>query len=168
MLGYAPEQTSRQPPATWPVLTQPTFLLKTASASTLAIAEVAAAVEVTKVILEQYQEEFAFAPHSTELRAITMAAMNAQRKEFGTLLNEDAHVGSEIAVIAAIKKYAENCTLAQIREHWNTAIAHAVDRGVKPADGSAPGDGTSNSSRAYGATGHRPHTILGVNKYVVR
>lgn len=140
-------------------------LMSTAKASALAVAEVAAAVEVTKVLLEQYQQEFAFAPHSTELRAITMAAMRAQSREFGSILQTSPRgVGPEVAVIAAVKKYAENCTLAQIREHWNTAIARAVERGVKPADG---GNG-SGSARAFGGGFEHPGTILGVNKYVVR
>jgi hypothetical protein len=144
--------------------TQTLTVMNIAKASALAVAQVAAAVETTKVLLEQYQQEFAFAPHSVELRAITMAAMEAQRKEFGAVLGRTpAGVGSQVAVIAAIKKYAENCTLAQIREHWNTAIARAVQRGVKPAL-----NGDEANLRADRAGTPQPRTILGINKYVLR
>ena len=60
--------------------TQVNTLMKIAKASTLAIAEVAAAVEVTKVLLEQYQQQFAFAPHSVELRAIVFDAVTGSAK----------------------------------------------------------------------------------------
>jgi hypothetical protein len=147
--------------------TQTLVVMNLAKASTLAVAQVAAALETTKVLLDEYQQEFAFAPHSVELRAITMTAMTAQKKEFGDILSRNpSSIGSQVAVIAAVKQYAQGCTLSQIREHWNTAIARAVERGVKPSPSASNSAQTNRADRALGFPA--PRTILGVNKYVVR
>lgn len=152
--------------------TQAATLMKIAKSSTMAVASVAATVEITKVLLEQYDREFTFAPHAVELRALVQASMNAQRRELGALV-EGNRVHSMVEVTSAVKKYAENCTLAAIREKWNQAISKAVAEGVKPEAGGSPrdalpapeDDGAAESSRvpARGTGG-----ILGVRKYVVR
>ncbi|RWN27585.1 hypothetical protein [Mesorhizobium sp.] len=140
-------------------------ILNLAEASTLAIAGVAGALEITKVFLEQYLHEFVFSPHSSELKAIVNQAMTAQRKEFGQLVESGA-LTSQVEVVAAVKRYAENCTLATIREHWNRAIARAVDEGVAPESAV-----TGEADAALIITPRRravPTNVLGVNKYVVR
>jgi hypothetical protein len=148
-------------------------LMATAKKSALSIAYVAAAVELTKVLLEQYHTEFAFAPHSTQLRAITFKAMAAQRKEFGELVAEGG-LDSKIKVIAAVKRYAENCTLAQIREHWDNAVSKAVrepvvadNDGQAPENGGGRSGGGGRAGRSGGGYAKKPTNILGVNKYVV-
>ncbi len=140
-------------------------LMATARKSALSVAYVAAALELTKVLLEQYQTEFAFAPHSTQLRAITMKAMTAQRKEFGEIVGQGG-LDSQVKVIAAVKRYAENCTLAQIREHWDNAVNKATR---EPVVADAVSENAAGRGRGRSADkGARPPTnILGVNKYVV-
>ena len=113
--------------------TQVNTLMKIAKASTLAIAGVAAAVEVTKVLLEQYQQQFAFAPHSVELRAIVFDALTHERGDLESKYPIDSRL-SKIDAVADIKRYADNCTLSRIRGNWNAAIAKAVREGVKRVD----------------------------------
>ena len=142
--------------------TQITALMSVAKRSALAIAEVASAVEVTKVLFEQYRAEFGFAPHSVELRAITLQAMKAQKKELEALVIR-GQIVSHVQVISGIKQYAQNCTLAQIHEHWNNAISKAVREGVTTELPTSKGPG---ATRSFGQSG--PGSVLGINKYVVR
>ena len=145
-------------------------LMTLAKKSAFSIAKVAAAVEVTKVLLEQYQKEFTFAPHSVELRAIINQAMDAQRSELGTILSQSG-IRTHYEVVAAIKTYAQNCTLANIHEQWNRAIAKAVREGVAPDStpkrGAIPPPPAESNYRRR-ATRVSPTNVLGINKYVVK
>lgn len=147
--------------------TQTLALMAVAKQSALAIAHVAAALEVTKVLFEQYRAAFGFEPHSVELRAITFQAMAAQKKDFEDLLRQGLIV-SEVQVRSGIKRYAQNCTLSQIREHWNNAVSKAVREGVTPEL-----SGARAPTALYGQRNIRgglggPGSVLGINKYVVR
>ena len=149
--------------------TQTLAVMAAAERSALAIAKVAAVFEVTKVLLEQYREQFTFATHSSELRSLITQAMTAQRKEYIALIERNA-IESDVEVIAAVKRYAETCTLATIREYWNAAVAKAVREGVAPAPGgnNSAGAQLSLSNRTRAAASPRPGNVLGVNQYVVR
>ena len=150
--------------------TQTLALMAVAKRSALSVARVAAATEITKVLLDEYREQFTFAPHASELRALVMQAMTAQRKEFGILVRDD-RLFSEVEVIAAVKKYAENCTLGTIREHWNNAVAKAVRDGVTPDTPLVGPNGAfiSNTTVLERAPPKpQPSNVLGVNRYVVR
>lgn len=144
-------------------------LMAIAKRSALAVARVAAATEITKVMLDEYREQFTFAPHASELRSLVMQAMTAQRKEFGILVRDD-RLYSDIEVIAAVKKYAENCTLGTIREHWNNAVAKAVRDGVTPDTPIVAPAGAfiSGATVFESAPKPQPSNVLGVNRYVVR
>ena len=141
-------------------------LLRLANQSALAIAKVAAAVEITKVLLEQYSAEFAFAPHSVELRAIILQAMDAERKELEQVLASRKELLTHVEVVSAVKRYAQNCTLGNIREQWNRAIARAVQAGVKK-DNKGSGGGAEGIDLP-GADTSAPRSILSTSRYVVR
>jgi hypothetical protein len=149
---------------------QASVLLAAAKASTLAIANVAAAVEITKVLFEQYRTEYVFAPFSIELRSITMQAMAEQKKEIETLLVQGLIV-SQVQVMSGVKKYAQSCTLAQIREHMSNALAKAVREGVKkdePLGKQNPPAPVAALRESGSVPSAKPRSVLGINKYVVR
>jgi hypothetical protein len=143
--------------------TQSAIIMTAAETSTLAVAYVAGALEVTRALLNEYRVQFTFAPHASELRSLVIQAMTAQRRELGDLLGQPF---SDIEAIAAVKKYAENCTLGAIREHWNNAVAKAVREGVR-ADLPAPPPGVPRAL-ALERSAPRPTNVLGVNRYVVK
>lgn len=140
----AVEQTSRKMEVAksgfFTASNQTLSLMKIAKKSTLAIAEVAAAVEITKVLLDEYQEQFAFAPHSVELRALVFDALYKERVDLDKKYNGTSG-WSEVDAVADVKRYADNCTLGRIREHWNAAIAKAVQNGVTNVAAPAPKGG---------------------------
>jgi hypothetical protein len=142
---------------------QTAIIMSVAERSALEVARVAGALEVTRAILDEYREQFAFAPHSSELRSLVLQAMHGQRLELDTKVHSDT---SRIAVIAAIKKYAENCTLGAIREHWNNAVAKAVREGVQP-ESAPPRDAVPRGAMSA-IPGMRTPSILSVNRYVVK
>lgn len=144
--------------------TQIQTLMNLAKKSTLAIAKVAAAVEITKVLLDEYQEQFGFAPHSVELRALVFLALTQERQDLDTKYS-GKYTFSKVDAVADVKRYADNCTLGRIREHWNAAIAKAVREGVKPLD-QPPSNGRKQES-ADGSYG-RPRAAYGVGRYGVR
>jgi hypothetical protein len=146
--------------------TQTLAVMAAAERSALAIARVAEAFEVTKVLLEQYRRQFTFAEHSSGLRSLISQAMTAQRREFSSLIARNA-IESDVEVIAIVKKYAENCTLATIREYWNAALAKAVREGVRPASARANAQSLAGS-RTGAIASPQPANVLGVNQYVVR
>ncbi len=142
-------------------------LMTLASQSALAIAKVAAAVEVTKVLLEQYGAEFAFAPHSIELRAIILQAMEKERTDLEGLLITRKQPLTHVEAVSAVKRYAQNCTLGNIREQWNRAIAKAVQDGVKKDASNGNGGGAEGLD--IGGDGSRPpRSILSTSRYVVK
>lgn len=147
--------------------TQALTVMAVAKRSALEVARVAAAVEITKAILNEYKEQFTFAPHSAELRSLVIQSMTGQRKEFGAVLERDAQF-SDVDAIAAVKKYAENCTLGAIREHWNNAVAKAVREGVQPDLPGQPATLPRAGPLVSEAISPRPANILGVNRYVVK
>ncbi len=146
--------------------TQAAIVMTAAETSTLAVANVAGALEVTRALLNEYRVQFTFAPHSSELRSLVIQAMTAQRRELGAVVERDPRF-SDVDAIAAVKKYAENCTLGAIREHWNNAVAKAVREGVQP---DVPVAAQAAPSGAFALRGRppAPANILGVNRYVVR
>ncbi len=147
--------------------TQAAIVMSAAESSALAVANVAGALEVTRAILNEYRVQFTFAPHSSELRSLVIQAMTAQRRELGAVLERDARF-SDVDAIAAVKKYAENCTLGAIREHWNNAVAKAVREGVR-ADVPAPPTGVPRAgSLALEKLAPAPANVLSVNRYVVK
>ena len=150
--------------------TQIQTLLSLAKRSTLAIAYVASAVEVTKVLLDEYQEQFAFAPHSVELRSIVFDALAKERKDLETISASKDF--TRVDAVASVKRYAENCTLGRIREHWNGALAKAVREGVTaqaaPAGGATAGRRGHESAGGDSRSGPKPRSVLSVNRYVVR
>jgi hypothetical protein len=143
---------------------QAAIIMSVAKRSALEVARVAGALEVTRAILNEYREQFAFAPHSSELRSLVLQAMHGQRLELDAKVHHDT---SQIAVIAAIKKYAENCTLGAIREHWNNAVAKAVREGVQP-EGAPPRDAVPRGALSAIPGMRTPSSILNVNRYVVK
>ena len=145
--------------------TQTLAVMAAAEKSALAIARVAAAFEITKVLLEQYRQQFTFAEHSSELRSLVSQAMTAQRKEFSSLIARNA-IELDVEVIAIVKRYAENCTLATIREYWNAALAKAVREGVRPV--STRAGARSLAGERARAIASQPANVLGVNQYVVQ
>jgi hypothetical protein len=144
---------------------QSAIIMTAAETSTLAVAYVAGALEVTRALLNEYRVQFTFAPHSSELRSLVIQAMTAQRREFGDLLARNVPL-SEVEAIATVKKYAENCTLGAIREHWNNAVAKAVREGVR-ADVPATSTGVPRAL-ALERSAPRPANVLSVNRYVVK
>jgi hypothetical protein len=143
---------------------QAAIIMSVAKRSALEVARVAGALEVTRAILDEYREQFAFAPHSSELRSLVLQAMHGQRLELDAKVHSDT---SRIAVIAAIKKYAENCTLGAIREHWNNAVAKAVREGVQP-ESAPPRDAVPRRAMSAIPGMRTPSSILSVNRYVVK
>jgi hypothetical protein len=146
--------------------TQTAIIMTAAQRSALDVARVAGALEVTRAILNEYKEQFTFAPHSSQLRSIVVQAMTAQRFDYGDVLAGDKRF-SQVDAVAAIKKYAENCTLGAIREHWNNAVAKAVREGVQP-DIPVAAQAAPSGAFALRARPPAPANILGVNRYVVR
>jgi hypothetical protein len=146
---------------------QTAIIMRVAERSALEVARVAGALELTRVLLNEYREQFTFAPHSSELRSLVIQAMAAQRKDFGKVARPELGF-SQIDAVAAIKKYAENCTLGAIREHWNNAVAKAVREGVQ-REFSAQSKGTPRAAplgaRAFTPA---PASVLDVDRYVVR
>jgi hypothetical protein len=143
---------------------QTAIIMRVAERSALEVARVAGALEVTRAILNEYKEQFTFAPHSSELRSLVLQAMHGQRVEL------DATIGtatSQIEAVAAIKKYAENCTLGAIREHWNNAVAKAVRQGVQ-AEGAPPQAVPRGALGAMGNAAPARRSVLSVNRYVVK
>lgn len=151
---------------------QTQIILTTAKAAARSIAIVAGVAETTKVFLSDYLKEFVFAPHSSELKGIVEQAMRAQKKDFGNIVTRGEPM-SQVEAVAAVKQYAQNCTLATIKEHWNNAIAKAVREGVTadiPANAAAGGNRMlpmTGQSRSQGAP-LGPTNILGVDKYTIR
>ena len=145
---------------------QSAIIMTAAETSTLAVAYVAGALEVTRALLNEYRVQFTFAPHSSELRSLVIQAMTAQRKELGGLVQRDARF-SDVDAIAAVKKYAENCTLGAIREHWNNAVAKAVREGVQ-AETTATPNAAPRGQLGLRATAPPPANVLGINRYVVK
>ncbi len=143
---------------------QAQVLMQLANQSSLAIAKVAAAVEVTKVFLEQYQTEFAFAPHSVELRAIILQAMDQERRVLEQAIYGGGHGLSHQEAIYAVKRYAHNCTLGNITEQWNRAIAKAVAEGVRDASTGQSGSEAIDLETTRSQT----RSVLSVPRYVVR
>jgi hypothetical protein len=144
---------------------QTAIIMSVAKRSALEVARVAGALEITRAILNEYKEQFAFAPHSSELRSLVFQAMFLQGKDF--LKVAEPGLGfSQIDAVAAIKKYAENCTLGAIREHWNRAIAKAVREGVQH-EGSVQDIPRAGPFAARGRA-FRPTNILDVGRYVVK
>ncbi|MBB2720285.1 hypothetical protein [Rhizobium sophoriradicis] len=149
---------------------QTQIILATAKAAALSIAIVAGVAETTKVLLSEYLQEFVFAPHSSELKSIVEQAMQAQKKEFGELVS-DGRLTSQVEAIAAVKQYAQNCTLATIKEHWNNSIAKAVREGVTadiPADEQRSFVAPAGQGRSLQKTPRPPTNVLGVHKYGIR
>lgn len=162
----AVEQTNRKMEVAktglFSVSNQVQVLMNLAKKSTLAIAQVAAVVEVTKVLLDEYQEQFAFAPHSVELRALVFQALAAERQDLENKYVTDSAY-SEIDAVADIKRYADNCTLGRIREHWNGAVAKAVREGVA---NETPPTGGPKKKESLG--GGRRYSSGFVGRYGVR
>lgn len=144
---------------------QAAIIMRVAERSALEVARVAGALEVTRAILSEYKEQFTFAPHSSQLRSLVIQAMTAQRMEYGKVVAADLEF-SHVDAMAAVRKYAENCTLGAIREHWNNAVAKAVREGVQPDLPVANMGGASK--RALVPESRPPANILGVNRYVVK
>jgi hypothetical protein len=144
---------------------QTAIIMRVAERSALEVARVAGALEVTRAILNEYKEQFTFAPHSSELRSLVIQAMNGQRAELIAAMNTGPL--SQVEAIAAIKKYAENCTLGAIREHWNNAVAKAVREGVQP-EGVGALKSTPRGALALRARTLAPPSVLSVNRYVVK
>jgi hypothetical protein len=144
---------------------QASIIMAAAETSTLAVAYVAGALEVTRALLAEYRVQFTFAAHSSELRSLVIQAMTAQRRELGAVIERDTRF-SDVDAIAAVKKYAENCTLGAIREHWNNAVAKAVREGVR-ADLPAPPAGVPRPL-ALEKLAPAPANVRGVNRYVVK
>jgi hypothetical protein len=143
---------------------QAAIIMRVAERSALEVARVAGALEVTRAILSEYKEQFTFAPHSSQLRSLVIQAMLAQRQELSLLVKADK-VNSDVEAIAAVKKYAENCTLGAIREHWNNAMARAVIEGV--SKDTPPPNGAARAPSSWdGASA--PANVLGLNRYVVK
>ena len=140
--------------------TQFATLMQVAKRSALSIARVAAAMEITKVLLEQYDKEFTFAPHSVELRALVFDALNKQKND---ILAKPPR--SQIEAISIIKKYAEICTLGRIHEYWNGALAKAVRDGVVSSD-RRPVNTTLSAAAALGPP--RSSSPASLNRYVVK
>lgn len=137
--------------------TQVQVLMALAEKSAMAVARVAAATEITKVLFEQYREKFTFAPHTVELRSIVFDAL---KKEKDQLINTTP--ASEIEAVMAVKHYAQNCTIATIQEQWNRSMAKAVAGGVKPATRGGSGGG----GQAEGVGFYR--SPLSTDRFVVR
>jgi hypothetical protein len=144
---------------------QAAIIMRVAERSALEVARVAGALEITRAILSEYKEQFTFAPHSSQLRSLVIQAMLAQRHELSLLLKSDKPF-SDVEAIAAVKKYAENCTLGAIREQWNNAMARAVIEGVR-ADVPAP-NGVPRGSLSWDGAPRPPANVLGLNRYVVK
>ena len=144
---------------------QTAIIMSVAERSALEVARVAGALEITRAILNEYKEQFAFAPHSSELRSLVVQAMSAQGRDFLRIATLDTEF-TQVDAVAAIKKYAQNCTLGAIREHWNRAVAKAVREGVKREGTAAstviPGAGVLARGRAS------VPSILDVGRYVVK
>jgi hypothetical protein len=145
---------------------QAAIIMRVAERSALEVARVAGALEITRVLLNEYKEQFTFAPHSSQLRSLVIQAMTAQRMRYGEVLERDPQF-SQVDAVAAVKKYAENCTLGAIREHWNNAVAKAVREGVQPDVPVAAKEGTRATLGVIGRP-PAPANILGVNRYVVK
>ena len=144
---------------------QAQVLMGLAQKSAMAIARVAAVTEITKVLIEQYREKFTFAPHTSELRSLVMQSMNAERSELTS-----ATTATSTEAIMAVKHYAQNCTIGAIHEHWDRSVAKAVQTGVKPEKrtaGEQSGGGDTESVFRSG-NGHRGHSVLDVDRFVVR
>jgi hypothetical protein len=108
--------------------TQVQTLMALAKASALNIAKVAAAVEITKVLIEQFQDNFTFSPHTVALRSLVMDSLRKQARDFAALADPN-----DVTVVVSVKMYAETCTLGNIRTLWDDSIAKAVFVGVKRA-----------------------------------
>ena len=147
--------------------TQSAIIMTAAETSTLAVAYVAGALEVTRALLNEYRVQFTFAPHSSELRSLVIQAMTAQRRDLGGLLAPNVPL-SEVEAIAAVKKYAENCTLGAIREHWNRAVAKAVREGVQAETTATPNATPRGPLSLRATTAPAPANVLSINRYVVK
>jgi hypothetical protein len=145
---------------------QAAIIMRVAERSALEVARVAGALEVTRAILNEYKEQFTFAPHSSELRSLVIQAMAAQRKDFVKVQQNDQYF-SQIDAIAAVKKYAENCTLGAIREHWNNAVAKAVREGVQ-SEAAPPKDAVPRGALGVAPKAAAPTSVLSVGRYVVK
>jgi hypothetical protein len=140
---------------------QAQVLMGLAAKSALSIAKVAAAVEITKVFLEQYREKFTFAPHTVELRSLVFQAMKAQREQIESLTP-----ATSVEAVMITKHYAQNCTIATIHEQWNGSLAKAVRQGVASDDSPPP----PPSESVFGGRGRndRPRSVLSLDRFVVR
>jgi hypothetical protein len=142
--------------------TQVQTLMGLAKESALNIARVAAAAEITKVLIEQFQDKFTFRPHTVELRAIIMEAMKNQKEQLYLAIPR-----TRVEVVVAVKTYAENCTLGNIREQWDRSIAKAVREGVSPVGREPVGHGEGFLGDVP-ETRRSPRSVLTVDRYVVQ
>ena len=94
--------------------------------------------------------------------------MLAQGQDFLRIATDDLEfrVFTQVDAVAAIKKYAQNCTLGAIREQWNRAMAKAVLTGVKH-EGTPPSGAVPRASAIARGGAPRP-TVLDVGRYVVK
>lgn len=142
---------------------QAQVLMGIAEKSAMAIAQVAAVTEITKVLLEQYREKFTFAPHTVELRALVRQSMTASRAQI-----ESINPSTNIEAVMIVKKYAQNCTIAAVHEQWNRSLAKAVRQGVASDDAKDSGNGDTESVFGAARTGGRARSVLTLDTFVVR
>jgi hypothetical protein len=142
---------------------QAQVLMGLAAKSALSIAKVAAAVEITKVFLEQYREKFTFAPHTVELRSLVFQAMKAQREQI-----EGLNPTTSVEAVMITKQYAQNCTIATIHEQWNRSLSKAVREGVASADSASPPAPSESVFGARSRGGGRPRSVLSLDRFVVQ
>ncbi len=92
--------------------TQAAIIMTAAETSTLAVANVAGALEVTRALLNEYRVQFTFVPHSSELRSLVIQAMTAQRRGARSQCWSGTRASPTSMRSRPSKKYAENCTWA--------------------------------------------------------
>jgi hypothetical protein len=102
--------------------------------------------------------------------------MRRERADLEHVLLERAQPPTHVEVVAVVKRYAQNCTLGNIREQWNRSIARAVLVGVKKDTDDTNTAGGNTAARSSGesidletaAPAPRSRSIFSTGRYVVR